>query len=1143
MSPPRTTVGHPVDVGSGVVFTANDDFRLPGTTWLVWRRSYASDSTVDSWLGRRWTTSFFMSLARSESGYTLTNEEGAAVVFDTEGGAPLAIGQTSVNLPASMELSRAPDHFAVLHWHEGGAGVERFVFLAPDAAPSRLQYLESLAGHRVSVHYDAPGRPSRIVQELEQRTIEITYDAVGLMTQIHLVPSEGPRILLVSYEYDDQRRLITATDAMNNTTAYVYDAQHRLVRETNPLGSTFQFAYDASGRCVYTAGDGRFMERKLDYSRAPRRTRVTDSLGNVSHYYLNSLGQVIQQVSPRGAVLTHQYDQHGRLVRTTNSTGQAQEFVFDERGDRVALVDEAGGAIRLEFNELHLPTAIIDEAGARSVFEYDEQGRLIGQVNPLGNRWSLVRDGRGLVVEARTPGGRVIRHIYDQALRWWESHDQFGLIQRVETDAFGDATVISDSAGVRYRIGYDALGRAIEVRVADKEPVRMRWNALAELLERTEGGGRETWEYDAFGYLIRQTNSLGATMTIAYDTEGKPTQVVNRVGERLETRYDADGNPVQELRFDGRVQTFEFDLLGNCTRIVKSGGESIAQEFDALGRLIGREASDGGSSRFTYDPRGYLLQAVNAAGAVEFEYDVAGRVTAEVQRGRRIEYRYDAGNNRTGRTLAGGRGGALAFRFDARGRPIACADEAGVSQEWDWDGLDRLVARRFDSGAQELLTYGPDRLLQEQRIVSRARSTVVRRLYAYDQQENVLARDDLRQGRYGYEYDAVNRLTTVSRDGRPTERYAYDANGSIVGTHAGPRELARGGRTVATPRRRYEYDQDGRVERIREAGRTTELGYDADDQLISLRTDAGLVVRYSYDALGRRVSRSVGDDTTEFLWEGSLPAAELRGGETSDVYLFLDRQPMLHWRGAARYTPVVDRSGAVQEVFNGDGQISWRCALEAYGNLLASDGAPASPFRFPGQYGDRESGFHYNFYRYYDPDLGDYLTPDPIGIEGGVHFYAYPRNPFIWDDPFGLTCSNKHKGKMGERRMDKYYKDKGFEPIHSAGRPRGIDGVYKNKNPNGKPQYIIVESKYGSSTRKRTVDGNMQNSDGWINSPIAGSGPARLDAAAPAHAGNIEAAARANPANVERHEYRAPAGKPGSHSVLGVYDPDSMSPD
>ena len=80
----------------------------------------------------------------------------------------------------------------------------------------------------------------------------------------------------------------------------------------------------------------------------------------------------------------------------------------------------------------------------------------------------------------------------------------------------------------------------------------------------------------------------------------------------------------------------------------------------------------------------------------------------------------------------------------------------------------------------------------------------------------------------------------------------------------------------------------------------------------------------------------------------------------------------------------------------------------------ASEGAAsgtkaAKPFefnlRFAGQYEDTESGYHYNWHRYYDPSTGRYLTPDPIGLAGGLNGYGYAgQDPMGAVDPTGLKC-------------------------------------------------------------------------------------------------------------------------------------------
>src|SRR5262249_40602069 len=69
------------------------------------------------------------------------------------------------------------------------------------------------------------------------------------------------------------------------------------------------------------------------------------------------------------------------------------------------------------------------------------------------------------------------------------------------------------------------------------------------------------------------------------------------------------------------------------------------------------------------------------------------------------------------------------------------------------------------------------------------------------------------------------------------------------------------------------------------------------------------------------------------------------------------------------------------------------------------------------------TGLCYNRYRYYDPDIGRFISPDPIGLLGGENFYRYAPNPFAWIDPLGLKLPNKTAGekrhKAAVKQIDK----------------------------------------------------------------------------------------------------------------------------
>ncbi|WP_437491136.1 RHS repeat-associated core domain-containing protein [Sorangium sp. So ce1014] len=86
-----------------------------------------------------------------------------------------------------------------------------------------------------------------------------------------------------------------------------------------------------------------------------------------------------------------------------------------------------------------------------------------------------------------------------------------------------------------------------------------------------------------------------------------------------------------------------------------------------------------------------------------------------------------------------------------------------------------------------------------------------------------------------------------------------------------------------------------------------------------------------------------------------------------------------------------------------DGRLTAEIEVGLYGDVPAEQ-ARITPLRFPGRYADEETGLHYNWHRYYDPETGAYLSPEPIGLEGGLKAYAHVDNyPVEWVDADGLA--------------------------------------------------------------------------------------------------------------------------------------------
>ncbi|ECA0692761.1 TPA: RHS domain-containing protein, partial [Salmonella enterica subsp. enterica serovar Kiambu] len=122
-----------------------------------------------------------------------------------------------------------------------------------------------------------------------------------------------------------------------------------------------------------------------------------------------------------------------------------------------------------------------------------------------------------------------------------------------------------------------------------------------------------------------------------------------------------------------------------------------------------------------------------------------------------------------------------------------------------------------------------------------------------------------------------------------------------------------------------------------------------------------------------------------------------------------------------------DVNGAPEEMTDGGGNIVWEAGYQVWGNLThEKETRPVQQnLRFQGQYLDRETGLHYNLYRFYDPDIGKFISGDPISIRGGINLYQYAPNPLSWIDPLGLKCGSSYE--QARNKALKWLEERGFK--------------------------------------------------------------------------------------------------------------------
>ena len=150
------------------------------------------------------------------------------------------------------------------------------------------------------------------------------------------------------------------------------------------------------------------------------------------------------------------------------------------------------------------------------------------------------------------------------------------------------------------------------------------------------------------------------------------------------------------------------------------------------------------------------------------------------------------------------------------------------------------------------------------------------------------------------------------------------------------------------------------------------------------------------------------------LGDSYEPLAQVRDWTTEDG----ENQQQIHYFHC-------DQIGIPREMTDKDGNLLWFGNYTGWGRLKEETKVTDSayqPFRLQNQYADRETGLHYNFFRYYEPDAGRFVNQDPIGLRGGDNLYRFSSNIQIWIDPLGLACIPNPNRKNDEdfaRRIDK----------------------------------------------------------------------------------------------------------------------------
>lgn len=210
------------------------------------------------------------------------------------------------------------------------------------------------------------------------------------------------------------------------------------------------------------------------------------------------------------------------------------------------------------------------------------------------------------------------------------------------------------------------------------------------------------------------------------------------------------------------------------------------------------------------------------------------------------------------------------------------------------------------------------------------------------------------------------------------------------------------------------------IEKQQHDGEIQHYRYNAENQLTEAEIHRpgqnAVLYRYRYDPIGRRIAKVHPDgNEIHYLWDGSRLLQEYRKDRTYTYVYTEDRnyEPLAQittYNGSDKAREILhyhnDQIGIPREMTDGEGNIVWSGDYSGWGKLTQEGRLKLDihqPFRLQNQHYDEETGLHYNFFRYYDPEIGRFTQQDPIGLMGGDNLYQFLPNPQNWTDRLGLS--------------------------------------------------------------------------------------------------------------------------------------------
>jgi RHS repeat-associated protein len=854
-----------------------------------------------------------------------------------------------------------------------------------------LTRVTDAVGRSLDFTYDAGGRITRITDPLG-RNWDYTY-TFGILTQ---VKDPFQNVTTYTYASNGLARLEAVTDKRGNIVKQItYDNVGRVIEQKFADRGVEHYAYTMSGNMI-------------------TGVTITDALNRVQTKRFNVAGYVTDYTDALGQKNRIERDLNNNLAAAiTGPCGCTEsQYEYDERGNITKSTDRLGGVTRMEYEPVfNKVTKITDELGRITTFAYDSRGNMTSRTDALGRITSYAYDGFGQLTSITDPLGHTRTMEYDAQGNLTAARDVLNNRSTFEYDAVGRLTAVVDPLGRRATFAYDSLDR---------------------ITTMTDTAGAATkLEYDPDGNLTAFANALNQRWTSTYDSKNRLVSTSDPLGRVMRWVYDREDQLVARVSPSGRTTRYSYDARGLMQSVTTPLGFVTRYEYDNSKNLVTLTDPRGNVTTFTYDELYRLASQRDPLGQLtRYTYDAAGNVTERIDRlGRRTAYTYDSLNRPTQIQYVDA---TVNYTYDPAYRLTRIDDTQSGSIIWAYDNTDRLlsettpqgvVSYTYNTASQRATMTAADRPPVNYTYDTAGRLATIAQgnetfTYGYDTLSRVASLQRPNGVRTTYAYDNVYRLARLTHTNSQNQaledfQYTYNADDEIESIASlasasllpAPKTAAPADAANRIPQfgtATYTHNAEGQTTSRADTSGVSNLNWDARGRLTKATLSNGQNVDYTYDAFGRRTSRTAGGDIVSFLYDGDDVVQDRSSSGTIANYLHgagVDDKLRQSTNVSDNLYFLQDHLGSTTALTDGGGGAVEQLRYDGFGH---SAGSSLTRYDYTGRERDSSTGLMYYRARWYDSSQGRFVTEDPFRNNIDLNLYLYVRNsPLIAKDPFG----------------------------------------------------------------------------------------------------------------------------------------------